>query len=71
MEERPAAEVVISTIQQFLNSCPQSAPLCDLLQPCAGQADLGVELSLSLSQASVEDSSIHVTQAAIDEETGT
>ena len=31
-EERPAAEVIITTIKQFLSSCPQSLPLCDLLQ---------------------------------------
>ena len=33
MEERPAAEAIISAIQQFLRYCPQSSPLCDLLRP--------------------------------------
>ena len=51
-EERPTAEAMIPTIQQFLSSCPQSPPLRDLLQSWSGQADLGAELSLPLSQAS-------------------
>ena len=47
MEERPTAEVIIPTIQQFLSCCPQSPPLFDLLRSSSGQADLGAESSLS------------------------
>ena len=59
-EERPAAEAIIPTIQQFISSCPQSLPLCDLLQPWSGQADLEAELLSSLSQ--------DLTQAFSDED---
>ena len=59
MEERPTTELIISTIQQFLNSCPRSPPLCDLLRSWSGQADLVAE-SLSLSQAPTRGSSTHV-----------
>ena len=68
MEERPAAEEIIPTIQQFLSYCPQSPPLCDLLQSRSGQAGLGVESPLSLSQAPTEGSNTHATQAASDED---
>jgi hypothetical protein len=61
MKERPAAEVIISTIQQFLSSCPRSPPLWDLLRPWSGQAHLVAESSLSLSRT-------HVAQAASDED---
>ena len=57
MEERPAAEAIIPTVQQFLSSCPRSPPLCDLLPPWSAQADLRAELSLSLSQTPTEGSS--------------
>jgi serine/threonine protein kinase len=70
MEERPAAEVIIPTIQQFWSSCPQSPPLCDLLRSRSGQADLGAESS-SLSQGSAEGSSTDDTQSFSDEEIGT
>ena len=60
IEERPAAEAIISSIQQSLNYCPRSPPLCDLLRSWSGLADLGAESSLSLSQASTEGSNIHV-----------
>ena len=64
VEERPAAEVIISTIQQFLNSCPGTTRLCDLLPSWLGQADLEAESTLSLSQAPVNPD---VTRAASDE----
>ena len=56
MEERPAAEVIVFTIQQFLRYCSESPPLCDLLRPSSGQADLGVEspFKLLLSQAPMQ-----------------
>ena len=60
IEERPAAEAIISSIEQSLNYCPRSPPLCDLLGSWSGQADLGAESSLSLSQASTEGSDVHV-----------
>ena len=68
MEERPVAAVIIPTIQQFLNSCPWSPSLCDLLQSWSGPDDLGTESSSSLAPA--EGSSTHhgVTQAANDED---
>jgi serine/threonine protein kinase len=70
MEERPAAVAMIPTIQQFLNSCPPSPPLCDLLRSWSGQADLwAAESSLPLSHgAPTEGSSTHLTQAASDED---
>ena len=68
MDERPSAEVIIPTIQQFLSHCPQSPPLCDLLRSWSGQDDLGVESSSLLAPA--EGSSTHhgFTQAASDED---
>ena len=57
MEERPAAEAIIPTIQQCLSSCPRPPPLCDLLPSWSDQADLRAESSLSLSQAPTEGSS--------------
>ena len=33
MDERPAAEVIIPTIQQFLGHCPQSSDVTSLDQP--------------------------------------
>jgi serine/threonine protein kinase len=62
MDERPAAEVMIPTIRQFLDHCPQPPPLCDLLRSWSGQADLGAE-SLSPSQAPTEGSGTHVTHS--------
>ena len=67
MEERPAAEMIIPIIKQFLSHCPQSPPLCDLLRSWSGKADLGAESSSSLSQAPTEGSSTHVSAAASDE----
>ena len=61
MEERPAVEAIIPTIQQFLSSCPCSPPLCDLLPSWSGQADLGAEPSSSLSHAPTEGPSTYVT----------
>ena len=55
----------MTTIKQFLSSCPQSPPLSDFLQSCSGQAP---ETPLPLSQASTEGSSTHVAQAASDED---
>ena len=71
VEERPAAEAIIPTIQQFWSSCPQSPPLCDLLRSRSGEADLGAESSWSLSQGPAEGSSTHVTQTSSDEQIGT
>ena len=68
MGERPAAEVIIPTIQQFLDYCPQSPPLDDLLRSRSGQADLRAESSLSPSQAPTEGSGTHVTEGASDED---
>ncbi|KAI9567213.1 hypothetical protein HD554DRAFT_2269952, partial [Boletus coccyginus] len=50
IEERPAVEVIISTIQQFLIHCPRPPPLCDLLPAWATQVDPWPEPS-SVSQA--------------------
>ena len=58
MEERPAAEAIISIIQQFLSYCPQSPPLCDLLWSC--RADHEAESSSCLSRAPTEGSYTHV-----------
>ena len=55
MEERPAAEAIIPTIQQSLSSCPGTTPLCDLLRQA--------ESTLSLSQAPANPD---VTQAGND-----
>ena len=68
MEERPAVEAIILTIQQFLSSRPWSPPLCDLLQSLSGQADLGAGSLLSLNQTPTEGSGTHVTQAASGED---
>jgi serine/threonine protein kinase len=68
MEERPVAEAIIPTIQQFLSHCPQCPPLCDSFRSWSGQANLGAESSSSLTPT--EGSSTHhgVTQAARDED---
>ena len=68
MEERPAVEVLIPTIKQFLSYCPQPLPLSDLLHPWSGQADLGAESSLSLSQTPIEGSGTSVSRAASEED---
>jgi len=68
IEERPAAEAIISTIQRFLSDCAQSPPLRDLLRSWSGQADLGPESSLSVSQGPTEGARTHVGQAASDED---
>ena len=47
VEERPAAEVIIPIIQQFLRYSPQSPPLVDLLRSWSGRADLEAESSSS------------------------
>jgi len=60
IEERPAAEAIIPTIQQFLSHCSEFPPLCDLLRLWSDQADLGAE-------SSTEGSSSHVTPGASDE----
>ncbi|KAH0828934.1 hypothetical protein J3R83DRAFT_2358 [Lanmaoa asiatica] len=58
VEERPAAEVIIPIIQQFLKHCPQSRPLRDLLISRASHPDsLMDKSSLSLSQDAMEGSS--------------
>jgi serine/threonine protein kinase len=67
-EERPGAEAIIPTIQQFVNSCPGTPPLCDLFRPWESQASPAVESSVPLSQAFAEGSSSHVTEAASEEE---
>ena len=59
-EERPAAEAIVSRIQQLLSYCFQYPPLCDLLRSWSGRADLGVEWSPCLSQAPTEGSNTHV-----------
>ena len=57
VDERPAAAVIISTIQRFLNHCPQSPLLCDLLGSSSTHADSLVdEFSSLLSRATTEDS---------------
>ncbi|KAI9573332.1 kinase-like domain-containing protein [Boletus coccyginus] len=67
IEERPAAEVIISTIKQFLSHCPQSPPLCDLLLASwSSEAELGAKLLLSVSHAATDSSSMHVSQVASD-----
>ena len=68
MEERPAAEVIIPAIQQFLSYYPQPPPLCDLLRSWSGQADLRAESSLPLTKAPTAGSNTHVTQAVSDED---
>ena len=71
IEERPAADAIILTIQQFLSHCPQCPPLCDLLPSWSGQADLWAESSSSsLGKAPSEGLSTHhgVSQAASDED---
>ncbi|KAF8553698.1 kinase-like protein [Imleria badia] len=53
-EERPAAEVIITTIQLFLNHCSQSPPLRDM--PWSSHSDSLVDLSSSsLTQTTMED----------------
>ena len=68
MEERPAAEAIIPTIQLFLSYSPQSPPLVNLLRSRSGQADLAAESLLSLSQVPTKGSGTHITQAASDED---
>jgi hypothetical protein len=68
MEERPAADVIIPIIQQFLSYCPHSPPLCDM--PQSGLAALGADSS-TLSRAPTEGSSTDDTQSSSDEEIGT
>ena len=65
VEERPAAEAIIPTIQRFLSYCSGSPPLRDLLLLPFGQADL---TSSSLGQVATEGSSTHVTQVATEED---
>ncbi|KAI9573320.1 kinase-like domain-containing protein [Boletus coccyginus] len=67
IEERPTAEVIISTIKQFLDHCPLSPPLCDLLPGWSSEADLGGRSSSSVSQAT-ERSGTHITHAASHED---
>jgi serine/threonine protein kinase len=43
IEEHPAADAIIPTIEQFLSYCPQSPPLCDFLRSWSGQADFRAE----------------------------
>ena len=59
MEERPAAEAIIYSIQQFLAYCPQPPPLCYLLQSSSGRAHLSAESSSSLSHGPAKGSSPH------------
>jgi hypothetical protein len=67
MEERPAVEAIIPTIQQFLSSCPWSPPLCDVFRSWSGQADLGAESLSSLAFTGGSSTHHGVTQAASDE----
>ena len=39
MEERPAAELIVSTIQQFLDSCSQTRPLRDVVASLSNQTE--------------------------------
>jgi len=64
--ERPAAKVIISTIEHFLSHGPQSPPLCDVLPAWSNGADLGVE-SLLPTRETTEGSRAQVTQAGSDE----
>ncbi|KAI9456469.1 kinase-like domain-containing protein, partial [Boletus coccyginus] len=68
IEERPSAEEIIFTIDQFLSHCPQSPPLRDLLPVWSSGANPGVGSSSSLSQAFIEGSSTHIIQAAIEDD---
>jgi len=68
IEERPAAEVIISTIKQFLSHCSQSPPLCDLLLARSSEADFGAESLLFASHTPTDGSRTHATQAASDED---
>jgi len=68
IEERPTAQVIISTIEQFLSRCPQSPPLCDLLPAWLSEADLEANSSSSLTQAPTEGPSPHVSQASSDKD---
>ena len=54
------------TIQEFLGSCPQSPSLCDLLMSWSSHVDPLVDASPPLSQAPIEGSSTHATQATSD-----
>jgi len=70
IEERPAAEVIISTIELFLSHCSQSPPLCDLLPAWLSEAasDSGAESLSSVSQTPTEGSGLHVTQVSSDKD---
>ncbi|KAI9567234.1 kinase-like domain-containing protein, partial [Boletus coccyginus] len=41
IEQRPAMEAIISTIEQLLNHCPQFPLLCDMLPAWSSEADHG------------------------------
>ena len=62
IEERPAVEVILSTIQQFLSHCQRPPPLCDLLPARASQDDLGPEPS------SVSPAGMRISQASSNED---
>ncbi|KAF8131852.1 WD40-repeat-containing domain protein, partial [Boletus edulis] len=66
IEERPAAEVVIFTIDNFLRKYSTFRPLHDsLLSPSSqGQDDLRAEPTSLFHPTSVEGSSIHVTHSS-------
>ena len=66
IEERPAAGVIIPTIEHFLSHCPLSPPLCDLPPAWSSQVDLGAESS-SLSKNFTTGSHTHVAEAVSDE----
>ena len=59
IEERPAAEVIISTIEQFLSHCPQSPPLRDLLPAWSSEANVGAKSLSSVSYAPTAGSRSH------------
>ncbi|KAI9456490.1 kinase-like domain-containing protein [Boletus coccyginus] len=66
IEERPAVEAIMSTVEWFLNHCPQTPPLYDLLPAWSSEADLGAESSLSARKTLTEGSRTQVTQAGSD-----
>jgi len=68
VEERPAAEVIISTIKQFLSYYPRSPPLRDLLPAWSSKADFGAKSLSSINHPPTDGPSTQVTQAASDED---
>ncbi|KAN0081687.1 Protein kinase-like domain containing protein [Tylopilus felleus] len=63
IEERPDADVIISTVQQFFSDCPEFPPLCELLLSRSSEGDAQMDASspsLSPSKATAEDSRTNV-----------